>query len=316
MNGRKKILAFLPWSLIGLIVLVRLLTVFVMPWGQKVAFHLEGLNDEPAHFNYVKYLAVNKKFPVLEHFVLEEDAFTRNEFEYHQAPLYYLLCTPFYLLLGERGAMVAARLVSAFAGFLTLWVLALLLYDLGYSRQIRLAAIVFTGLLPSHLYFSSFVSNDPLSWLLALLFTRELMRFIAAARRSPCPPMTMGAVRAAGYLAAGLLTKTSFVLLFPVPGLLFGWLYFKHRDARFLWYAALIMAAGAAVAVPWYLRNIALYHTVSGIPPSTVAAAICPSSIAGLVKGTVKYFWFPMQHLQGGLSARCGRPPVAGREIS
>ncbi|MBN1128806.1 MAG: hypothetical protein JXA71_07460, partial [Chitinispirillaceae bacterium] len=64
--------------------------------------------------------------------------------------------------------------------------------------------------------------------------------------------------------------------------------------------AALITFAAAVAAAPWYLRNMALYHTFSGIPPSTIAVPVSLTSLVGLIKGTVKYFWFPMQHLQSG----------------
>jgi 4-amino-4-deoxy-L-arabinose transferase-like glycosyltransferase len=294
---------FLPWSVLALIITFRLLVPLVLPWGQRVEHHLEGLNDEPAHFNYVKFLAKHRTFPVLEHFVLEPDAFTRNEFEYHQAPLYYLICAPFYALLGEKHAIIACRLLAALAGLLTLWVLALFMRDLGCSLRVQFAAVAFTGFLPSHVYFSSFISNDPLSWLFAVLFARELIRVPMSVRSSGIPSITGPAVRTAIYLAAGLLTKSSAAMFFPIPFLVFGWLYWQRREARFLWSALLVTAAVAIAVVPWYARNYMLYHTFSGIPASTVAIPVTLQSVLGLVKGTIKYFWFPMQHLQGGTVA-------------
>jgi 4-amino-4-deoxy-L-arabinose transferase-like glycosyltransferase len=303
MTDRLKNIPAAWWAIITIIIALRLLFISFMPWGQKVESHLEGLNDEPAHYNYVKYLAQHRAFPVLEHFVLEPDAFTRNEFEYHQAPLYYLLCAPFYSLLGEKNATIACRLLAALAGLLTLWTLALLVRDLRYSQRVQFAAVVFAGFLPSHAYFSSFVSNDPLSWLFALLLTRELVRVIEQARHVPRPPLAAASVRAAFWLAAGLLAKTSMALFVPIPLLLCGWLYAKYRDPKHLWCALAITCSAAIIAAPWYIRNFALYHTFSGIPPSTVAIPVSLPSIIGLIKGTVKYFWFPMQHLQSGTVA-------------
>jgi 4-amino-4-deoxy-L-arabinose transferase-like glycosyltransferase len=303
MNDRLKNIPLAWWVIITFIIALRLLCVSFMPWGQKVEYRLEGLNDEPAHYNYVKYLAQHRAFPVLEHFVLEPDAFTRNEFEYHQAPLYYLLCAPFYPLLGEKNAVVACRLLAALAGLLTLWALALLVRDLGYSQRAQFAAVVFAGFLPSHAYFSSFVSNDPLSWLFALLLTRELVRIIAPARHVPRPPLAAASVRAAIWLAAGLLTKSSMALFVPIPPLLCGWLYAKYRDPKYLWCALAVTCSAAIIAAPWYARNFMLYHTFSGIPATTVGIPVSLTSIIGLIKGTVKYFWFPMQHLQSGTIA-------------
>jgi 4-amino-4-deoxy-L-arabinose transferase-like glycosyltransferase len=300
MNDRFKNIPAAWWAAITFIIALRLLFVSFMPRGKTVEYHLEGLNDEPAHYNYVKYLAQNRAFPVLEHFVLEQDAFTRNEFEYHQAPLYYLLCAPLYSLFGEKNAAVACRLIAALAGLLTLWALALLVRDLGYSRRVQFAAVVFAGFLPSHAYFSSFVSNDPLSWLFALLFTRELVRIIGLARHETGPSLVGPSVRTALWLAAGLLTKSSAAIFLPVPLLLSLWFFIKYREGRFFWYALGVTTAASLIAMPWYLRNFSLYHTFSGIPPSTVAIPVSLPSLVGFVKGTVKYFWFPMQHLRGG----------------
>jgi hypothetical protein len=300
MNDRHVRIRVWAGTLIALIVLVRLLSACLMPWGQTVKHHLEGLNDEPAHFNYVKYLAEHKKFPVLEHFVLEPDAFTRNEFEYHHAPLYYLICAPFYAFFGEKGGIAAGRFISMIAGLLTLWVLALFLRDLGCSYRVQLAAVAFAGLLPSHLYFSSFVSNDSLSWLLAILFIRELVRIVMISRMALRQSFFAPSLRAALWLAAGLLTKSSVALFLPLPALLSGWLFYKHRDTRVIWSGLSIVAAAILVALPWYIRNFALYHTFSGIPPSTIGIPVTLPSTIGLVKGTIKYFWFPMQNLRGG----------------
>ncbi len=41
----------------GATVLLRLLFVLVLPFGDQAATpRLQGLNDDPAHFNYVRYL--------------------------------------------------------------------------------------------------------------------------------------------------------------------------------------------------------------------------------------------------------------------
>ncbi|MBN2036308.1 MAG: phospholipid carrier-dependent glycosyltransferase [Chitinispirillaceae bacterium] len=274
-----------------------------MPYGRTVVHHLEGLNDEPAHFNYGRFLAEKKQLPVLEHFVLEKDAFVRNEFEYHQAPLYYLLCAPFFLMLGDTGALMAARLVSALAGLLTLWVLALLLRDLGYPKRAQFAAVVFTGLLPSHVYFSSFVSNDSLSWLFALLVTRGLVRHALLLRNGTRPSVTRSAVMVTVWLAAGLLTKSSLALFVPFPALWLGFIFLRTGNRTALVHGLAITGTASIVAAPWYIRNFLLYHTFSGIPPSTVGVPVSVSSMSGFFKGTVKYFWFPMQHLEGGTVA-------------
>src|SRR2546421_12851096 len=68
--------------------------------------------DEPAHFNYVRVLAVTGTFPVLQQgdydqAYLEEiksEKFPPElsvdaiRYESHQPPLYYVIATPFYLI--------------------------------------------------------------------------------------------------------------------------------------------------------------------------------------------------------------------------
>jgi hypothetical protein len=68
--------------------------------------------DEPAHYNYIQYLAEQRRFPILKpgdfpaqyleeikaaHFP-PEMSIAPIRYEYHQPPLYYLLAVPVYRL--------------------------------------------------------------------------------------------------------------------------------------------------------------------------------------------------------------------------
>src|SRR5262245_56255234 len=114
-------------------VAIRLFFVFAVPFGHAVRNHLEGLNDEPAHMNYVRALANQRTFPVQPHHAFEPGAFDRYDFEYYQPPLIYLLNVPVYLLAGDRHALIPLRLVSFVLGLLSLVVLARVLDRLGCS---------------------------------------------------------------------------------------------------------------------------------------------------------------------------------------
>lgn len=72
-------------------VLLRAFLLGATPFGQTVAHRLERLNDDPAHLNYVRYLAEHHAFPVQTHHSREP-----GDFEYYQPPLYYLVCAPLY----------------------------------------------------------------------------------------------------------------------------------------------------------------------------------------------------------------------------
>jgi hypothetical protein len=290
----------LIFALLGSILILRLSFVFLLPFGQATKHHLEGLNDEPAHFNYVKYLAVNRSFPVLTHWVLEKDAFVRNEFEYHQAPLYYLLCVPVYLLLGKKGALIPCRILSALFGVLCVGVVALIFRDLGCSKTVQAGAAIFAGFLFSHVYFSSLVSNDALSWLLAALVTRELLNTGGNHARLSVRPMARSIGILILWCAAGLLTKSSFLIFLPV---VFGVYVCKSIRAGTvvpLFHGVLVTGVSGMIAFPWYLRNLHLYHSLTGMPAPSATAALSPAALIGCTKGMIRYFWFPMQNLEGG----------------
>jgi hypothetical protein len=289
------------WLCIGLVLALRLAASFSIPFGRNVEHHLEGLNDEPSHFNYIKYCALHRAFPVLEHNVMEPDAFVRNEFEYHQAPLYYLLCAPFYRLFGENGAFAAGRLLSVFFGIAGLCVIALILRDCGLPARVQQAAVLFVGLLPSHLYFTVLVSNDALSWLFALLLTRALLRYGMLADSAAVAAGT--SVMMALYLAAGAMTKSSLLILFPAAAGVFLYKYFISKNRTHLVQGALVLGTSGAAILPWYVRNLVLYHSLLGTPSSPGDAFFTLQGLYGFLTATDKYFWFPMQHLHGGTAA-------------
>ena len=302
------------WLCIGLVLSLRLTASFFIPFGQKVEHRLEGLNDEPAHFNYVKYLAVHRAFPVLEHNVKEPDAFVRNEFEYHQAPLYYLLCAPFYGLSGGKGALAAGRLLSVFFGMASLLVLALILRDCGFPARVQQAVVLFTGLLPSHVYFTVLVSNDALSWLFALLLTRSLLRYGTLAEGTATAAGT--AVMMAVYLAAGAMTKSSLLILFPAAAGVFLYKYYISENRTHLVRGALVLGVSGVAILPWYVRNVVFYHSLLGTPSAPGYTFFTLQGLYGFLKMTDKYFWFPMQHLHGGTAAYSGLCAIGAAVIA
>ncbi|MBI4316021.1 MAG: hypothetical protein HY679_08800, partial [Chloroflexi bacterium] len=84
--------------------------------------------DEPAHYNYIRYLAERRTLPVLDPGEYNQSyitQLTRNNFppdlpvdslqyESWQPPLYYLLALPLYALFG--GAVLPLRLLSLLLG--------------------------------------------------------------------------------------------------------------------------------------------------------------------------------------------------------
>jgi len=100
------------WLLFGVALILRLVLVWVLPFGQTVKYGLEGLNDEPSHYNYVKYLAENRQFPVQTESSKSPAAFEHNVYEYYQAPFYYVINAFLVPITGLRNALYAGRMIS------------------------------------------------------------------------------------------------------------------------------------------------------------------------------------------------------------
>jgi len=135
--------------------------------------------DEPAHYNYVRYLATNGDFPVLHmgdypHDYLEEIkaagfppgmSIDPIRYEFHQPPLYYALVAPLYSL--TNGNLLALRLFSVLLGA-GIVILAYVITRRVFPGRpaLALGTAAFVAFLPQHLATISQVGNDVLAELL------------------------------------------------------------------------------------------------------------------------------------------------------
>lgn len=286
-------------------VVIRVFLVFAAPYGVAVGvLNIEGLNDEPSHYNYIRYLSTQRAFPVQTQSVDSPDAFERNEFEYYQPPLYYLMGAVVDVVTGPTVSRYAARLLSLLFGLLTLVVVARVLQDLGVPDDIRTAGVVFLAFMPTHAYFCAMVSNDSLSWLVAAVLTAEALRVAMPGRLATVGRWDL--VRQALPLAAGLYTKTSLLLFFPVIAVAYGVRLVDNRRWTDILSGAGAMAAALLLAAPWYLRNQRVYGSLTAFdvacgPPRT--SLLDPTTFVNFVKYSIKTFWFPMQHIPGSRAA-------------
>ena len=154
--------------------------------------------DEPAHYNYVRYLAEEHRFPVLKpgdypaayleeiktaHFP-PEMSIEPIRYEFHQPPLYYLLAVPVYGLSG--GALLPLRLLSVAMGALLLLVVHRIVGALAPNRPgLALGATAFVAFLPMHLAMTASVNNDTLAELLLALLLLFSIRYLKGP--SPLP---------------------------------------------------------------------------------------------------------------------------------
>lgn len=206
--------------------------------------------DEAAHWQYVEHLAQLGTFPVFR-----GAAPPAPGYEFHQPPLYYLLCAPLWKLGGAGVQNYACRVVSMGCGLGALffiWSATQLLFP----RQPRVAglAVGFGALFPLHQAVGAGSNNDGLAGLLAaaLFFLMARLTQNGVTRRD---------VWQFG-LAAGLaiLTKnTLLVLIFSgFVALIFAT---KKPDSSVSTGFALGMSLGIALLIggPWLARNQLLY---------------------------------------------------------
>lgn len=240
--------------------------------------------DEPAHYNYVRYLATEPGFPELVAGCYNQNYLNRLTsrrfppelpinnvcYEFHQPPLYYLLGMPVFLLGG--GWPVALRLLSVALGGGVVALAFLTGRTIFPQRpEIAYGTMAFVAFVPMHVAILASVNNDALAELilaaLLLLLTRRLLLVEKASRQGN---LLLGAL-----LGIGLLTKTTVYIAIPLlavtlwltsvagpkepandgttrPGVIRDW-------ARLVKQAGLIYGLALLIALPWYIRNARLY---------------------------------------------------------
>ncbi len=230
--------------------------------------------DEPAHYNYIAYLAEKGDFPVLHfgdypHAYLEQIKAAKFppgmpvspiRYESHQPPLYYAFAAPVYSLSG--GSLTALRLLSVLLGA------GIVVLAYGVARRVlpgrpapALGAAAFVAFLPQHLATVSQVGNDMLAELLvaAVLFllvglvARPRGKAFVSERRAP---LVLGVL--VGLI---LITKTTAYIAVPLAlgVLVWRWLGDRAPARQVLLEGLSVLLPAAVIALPWYARNIAVY---------------------------------------------------------
>ncbi len=252
------------WTILAVYLLAGVLFVTLTPAWQAP--------DEPAHYNYVHYLATQGSFPVLvagcydqpylqtltSHRFAPELSIEPLCYESHQPPLYYLLAAPLFWV--SQGSLTALRLLSVAlgAGVSTLaFIIGWMIFP--YRPAIAYGAMAFVAFVPMHLTMMASVNSDTLAELifagLLLLLTRRLL--------ADSPASLRGDVGLGLLLGLGLLTKTTiYVALILVAVTL--WLEAARQPGGLDWpklarRALVVFGVALLLILPWYSRNAALY---------------------------------------------------------
>ncbi len=281
-------------------ILVRCVLLFAVPPGHTVVRRIEGMNDEPAHFNYVRHLVEHRSLAVQTRHVREPGAFERGDFEYYQPPLYYLLCAPLLAIAGEPLGFYACRCVSFACGLVSLLVLARILVRLECPRSCVRLGVAFLALLPTHAYFSAMVSNDSMTWLISLLIVHEMLVLLDDARAGGAARDSRRHAWIGVLLAAGILTKSTVGVAIPLVLFVYGYVAWRTRSAGILWGLVIALGIPVVLAGPWYARNLTVYGSPLplhvGFGPDDMGPATF-DRVYHTIGSTMRYFWFPMGHI-------------------
>jgi 4-amino-4-deoxy-L-arabinose transferase-like glycosyltransferase len=233
--------------------------------------------DEPAHYNYVRYLAEKGSFPVLHmgdypHAYLEEIksrkfppdlSIAPIRYEFHQPPLYYTLGAPIYSLTG--GDPLALRLFSVVLGSgIVLLAYATARRVFPARSALALGAAAFVAFLPQHLATVSQISNDVLA---ELLYAAVLCVLVGWLDQSARNTKQDGKRKVRSVIGLGLLlgliliTKTTAYVALPLVGGVLIWRWWRERAGwrRILTEGLAVAIPAALIALPWYARDVAVY---------------------------------------------------------
>jgi 4-amino-4-deoxy-L-arabinose transferase-like glycosyltransferase len=227
--------------------------------------------DEPAHYNYIAYLAENARFPVLQegdypHQYLEEIkaagfppemSIETIRYESHQPPLYYALAAVLFRLTGPLGfsaQFLSLRLFSvALGGGLLLVAYAIATAVFPDDPYVPLIATAMMATLPMHIAMSAAINNDTLAEvILALVIWLSIMEIKEGL--SLCRTLALGVL-----VALALLTKTTIytpVILAVLVALL---VRARERGWRTILQKLGIVCGLALLSVWWFVRNVLTY---------------------------------------------------------
>ncbi len=227
--------------------------------------------DEPAHYNYVLYLAENYRFPVLQvgdypHQYLEEIKAARFplhmsiaplRYEYHQPPLYYVLAATLYKatgFLGFEGQFLILRLFSVLLGCLLLLVAYAIVKEIFPDDEfLALATTALIATVPMHIAMTAAINNDALAELILALLIWLCIRSLKFGL-SQRQLLFLGLL-----LALALLTKTTIYAPAVLSIILALGLRARVEGKRnFLRQLGLIFGP-AMLSSWWFLRNLLTY---------------------------------------------------------
>jgi 4-amino-4-deoxy-L-arabinose transferase-like glycosyltransferase len=239
--------------------------------------------DEPAHYNYVAYVAETAGLPELragdwDLALLERlkngqlvpgESVSSIRYEAWQPPLFYVLAAPIYRLTPTsdvNAVVLVLRAFNALIGAATLVVAFLVARDV-LPWHLSVAVPLTIAGVPMFTSISTAVSADPLANLLSAVVLLVLMRRVRLGLDST--PGGRWAIGTGVLVGLGLLTKLALAIFVPlVLGVVVA------RSSRPVRQCALVLAAAALVVLPWLVHQVTTYGWSDPLATSRHAAVV------------------------------------------
>jgi hypothetical protein len=223
--------------------------------------------DEPAHYNYVAFVAHTGGLPELragdwDSALLERlktgtlqpgDSVASIRYESWQPPLFYLLAAPVFLVgpADPASAVLRLRAFDAVLGAITLLIAYAVAREALPDKLAAAVPLTMVGV-PMFTAVSAGVSADPLANLLSAAI---LLVFVRG----------RNAVETGAVLGFGLLTKLALAIFVPVA---------LVRGPRPFRTAAITLATTAIVCAPWLVHQVTTYGWTDPLATTRHAAVV------------------------------------------
>jgi len=235
---------------------------FLQPYFQRPSTKFEDYFRLSAEQRIAQRRALDSISPALQH-----EPSPRDNYEAKQSPLSYLLLAPFDRLMASASLstrVLTLRMLLALSTMLLLWI-----GTRGLARRLGLCGVMESAALfvifsCQMLYGATcHIANDALLIPWTVFFLNAVIDSFEA-------PTYRRTALVAILMALGLLIKASLLVFLPLA--------FAAPVTLLIRRALLSAGILAALAGPWYLRNLLLYHNVTGTVDTT--SGIGPAELA------------------------------------
>jgi len=236
--------------------------------------------DEPAHYNYIAFVAETGGLPELrvgdwDSTLLDRlkngtlqptDTVASIRYEGWQPPLFYLAAAPVYRLGPTADAAAVVLRLRAFNAVLGAFTLGAAYFVAREVLPAHLAAFtpaVIVGV-PMFTAVAAAISADPLANLLAAAALLPLVRRMRRSVRGLTWPLATGAL-----IGFGILSKLALAMFVPLAVVVI-----VARSARPVRDSALLMGSIALVVMPWLVHQVTTYGWADPLAVSRHAAVV------------------------------------------